>query len=370
MAIRYLTNIDLGTNELQYPVLHPLTSAPTAYTPREGQLYYNSVDDKVKVYNGSAWVSVGAVNSVTSGNTDTITIGGTSADPTISANTGLIDSTAATLVTGATVYSYITGLDLVYSVNGSTSTFITVTNTGTDTNPIITAALSATGAPDNTKYLRGDNTWAAITGIYSWKLGSGLATTETILNNDTVNIVGTTNEIETTLSGKDIVIGLPSDVSIANDLIVGGDLTVNGTVTTVNTETINLADNIILLNSNATGSATESAGIEVERGTDPNRSLIWNELENRWELQANDGGYYPIAYVTGADSYATSIGGLTSSVVTHNLNTRDVDVQLYDVTTYETIIADVVRTTVNTLTVSFNTAPASGSIRVLVKKIG
>lgn len=369
MAVRYLTNIDLGTNELQYPVLHPLTSAPTAYTPREGQMYYNSVDNKVKVYNGSAWVSVGAVNSVTSGDTNTITIGGTAADPTISANTGLITSTAATLVTGATVYNYITGLDLVYSVNGSTSTFITVTNTGTDTNPIITAALSASGTPDNTKYLRGDNTWAAITGIYSWNLGVGTATTETILNSDTVNVVGTANEIETTLSGKDIVIGLPSDVSITNNLIVGGNLTVNGTVTTVNTETINLADNIILLNSNAVGTPTENAGIEVERGSDDNVSLIWNEANDRWELQANDGNYYAIEYNTGATSYATSIGGSTSTVITHNLNTRDVDVQLYDNTTYETVITDVVRTSVNTITVSFNTAPAAGSIRVLIKKI-
>lgn len=369
MAIRYLTNIDLGTNELQYPVLHSLTSAPTAYTAREGQLYYNSVDNKVKVYNGSVWVSVGAVNSVTSGNTDTITIGGTAADPTISANTGGVSATQDTLVTGATVYNYILGLDLVYSVGVSSSTFINVTNTGTDTNPVITAALSATGTADNTKYLRGDNTWAAITGIYSWDLGVGGATTETILNTNVVRFLGTTNEIETTLSGKDVVIGLPSDVQIANNLTVGGNLTVNGTVTTVNTETINLADNIILLNSNATGTATESAGIEVERGTDPNRSLIWNEANDRWELQANDGSYYPIEYTSEASSYVASIGGATSIVVTHNLNTRDVDVQLYDNTTYETIISDVVRTTVNTITVSFNTAPSAGSIRVLIKKI-
>lgn len=370
MAIRYLTSIDLGTNELQYPVLHPLTSAPTTYTAVEGQLYYNSVDNKVKVYNGSAWVSVGAVNSVTSGNTDTITIGGTAADPTISANTGGISSIADTLVTGATVYNYVAGLGLVYSVDGSNTTFINVTNTGTNSDPIITATLSATGTPDSTKYLRGDNTWSAISGIYSWTLSDQDGATVNIPNGTTVSINGTNNQIFTSRSGTDIVIGLPNDVSITNDLIVGGNLTVNGTTTTVNTETINLADNIILLNSNATGSATESAGIEVERGTDPNRSLIWNETNDRWEIQANDGNYYPISYVTGADSYATSIGGSTSITVTHNLNTRDVDVQLYDNTTYETVITDVVRTTVNTLTVSFNTAPSAGSIRVLVKKIG
>ena len=38
------------------------------------------------------------------------------------------------------------------------------------------------------------------------------------------------------------------------DLTVNGDLTVAGTTTTLNTETIQLADNTIVLNSNATGS--------------------------------------------------------------------------------------------------------------------
>jgi len=38
--------------------------------------------------------------------------------------------------------------------------------------------------------------------------------------------------------------------------------------TTINTETINLADNIITLNSNfTTGTPTENAGIEVRRGS-------------------------------------------------------------------------------------------------------
>jgi hypothetical protein len=211
---------------------------------------------------------------------------------------------------------------------------------------------------------------------YGISIGAGGANTSTIVltgsdsSSDSVTISGTANEIEVTESGDTITVGLPNDVTVAGALVVGGNLTVNGTVTTVNTETINLADNIILLNSNATGTATESAGIEVERGSEDNRSLIWNETNNRWELQANDGNYYPIGYVAGPDSYAISIGGATSITVTHNLNTRDVDVQLYDNATYETVIADVVRATVNTLTVSFNTAPSAASIRVLVKKIG
>jgi hypothetical protein len=71
-------------------------------------------------------------------------------------------------------------------------------------------------------------------------------------------------------------------------LTINGNLTVSGTTTTVNTETINLADNIVTLNSNETGTPSQNAGIEVERGTSTNRSLIWNESTDQWEF-TNDG---------------------------------------------------------------------------------
>ena len=69
-------------------------------------------------------------------------------------------------------------------------------------------------------------------------------------------------------------------------------------------------------------------------------------------------------------TYAVSIGDgtATSYVVTHNLNTRDVMVQLYDNSTYDTVYAEVVRTSVNTLTIKTSSAVASNDIRVLVSK--
>ena len=70
--------------------------------------------------------------------------------------------------------------------------------------------------------------------------------------------------------------------------------------------------------------------------------------------------------------YVTSIGNAsaTSYTVTHNLNSKDVMVQLYDVSSDDTVIADVVRTSVDVITVDFSTAPATNDIRVLVQKIG
>ena len=69
-----------------------------------------------------------------------------------------------------------------------------------------------------------------------------------------------------------------------NDAIVNGNLTVNGTTTTVNTETLNLADNQIVLNSNETGTPTQNGGIEIERGTDTNKTLVWDETDDKWTV--------------------------------------------------------------------------------------
>ena len=72
--------------------------------------------------------------------------------------------------------------------------------------------------------------------------------------------------------------------------------------------------------------------------------------------------------IQGNNGYATTItawGGTT----THNLGTFDVNVQLYDNTTKETIYADIDRTTTNAIVVDGNGAVPTGGVRVLVSKI-
>jgi hypothetical protein len=59
-------------------------------------------------------------------------------------------------------------------------------------------------------------------------------------------------------------------------------------------------------------------------------------------------------------------GTNTSFAVTHDLGTRDVEVQVYDNATYETVEVDVVRTDSNNVTVSFTVAPANNAYRVVV----
>jgi len=82
------------------------------------------------------------------------------------------------------------------------------------------------------------------------------------LLSDSLAIDGTTNEIETSISGDTVVIGLPNDVEIGNNLTVGGNLTVNGTTTSVNSTVITLDDPVIMLADN-TSSATSDG---IDRG--------------------------------------------------------------------------------------------------------
>ena len=104
-----------------------------------------------------------------------------------------------------------------------------------------------------------------------------------------------------TSSTGDIAIGqaveTTSNVQF-NNVVVDGNLTVNGTQTILNTETLTVDDNLIVLNNNATGSATENAGIEVERGDDTNVLLRWNESSNIWQFTNDGSTYYPVATST------------------------------------------------------------------------
>ena len=116
----------------------------------------------------------------------------------------------------------------------------------------------------------------------------GLSISSGELNIDSANVKGMfSGGTGVTYNDGVISIGQPvattSDVTF-NDVIISGDLTVSGTQTTVNTETILLADNVIVVNSNATGSPTENGGIEVERGDATNKTLIWNETDDKWTV--------------------------------------------------------------------------------------
>ena len=118
----------------------------------------------------------------------------------------------------------------------------------------------------------------------------------------------------------------------AGNLIIGGNLTVNGTTTTFNTENVLVEDNIITLNSTVTGTPSTDSGIEIERGTSSNVSLLWNETSEEWTLTNDGTNYYPVSTQNGYtyDSVITirSYDGITDGSI--NLEAYQNKIQLND----------------------------------------
>ena len=103
----------------------------------------------------------------------------------------------------------------------------------------------------------------------------------------------------------------------ATGVTVAGNLTVSGATTTVESNTISLADNIITLNSDASGAASQNAGVEVERGDDTNVALRWNEGTDKWTFTNDGATYLPMAVSTtdlaeGTNLYYTDTRARTS----------------------------------------------------------
>jgi len=84
----------------------------------------------------------------------------------------------------------------------------------------------------------------------------------------------------------------------SDDAIFNGNLTINGTQTVVNTETLTVDDNIIILNNNASGTPSENAGIQVNRGTSADVTLRWGESTDTWEFTNDGTTYYALSTST------------------------------------------------------------------------
>lgn len=92
--------------------------------------------------------------------------------------------------------------------------------------------------------------------------------------------------------------------TITGDTTVTGNLTVVGQTIYANTTTALIADNVLTLNAaiNQASAPTVNAGIEVDRGSSANVSLLWNETSDKWTFTNDGTTYYDIADAARLDS--------------------------------------------------------------------
>ena len=176
-------------------------------------------------------------------------------------------------------------------LNHSNHGNITVSKVG---NELRFSAASQYGDSDVQSYLSG-GTGVTLSSGGEFSIGQAVATTSNVTFNNVT--------VDGTLSSDDIT---ATTMTASGHVVVQGNLTVNGTTTTVNSNTVAIGDSIMVLNNDETGTPSENAGFEVERGTSTNVSLLWNEGTDYW--QANDGS--TTSKLLTAGNFAASFTGI------------------------------------------------------------
>ena len=103
------------------------------------------------------------------------------------------------------------------------------------------------------------------------------------------------------------------------NLTITGTLTVQGTTTTIESNTLTVGDNIIVLNNDVTGTPSQDAGIEIERGSSDNALIGWKEDGDIFEFKVGSsaGSIGTVANITASGNL--SVDG------TSNLDDTDID---------------------------------------------
>ena len=339
------TTIDLDNTAVTAGSYGSTTKIPTFTVDAQGRLTAASEADVATNLSIAGDTGTDTVNLLT----DTLTVaGGEGIDVAVTNNTVTISGEDASTTNKG-----------IASFNASDFT-VTSGEVSLNKDPVITLSGDVTGTGTMTNL--GDVTITTTVQPNSVALGTDTT------GDYVANIQGTANEVTvspTTGEGTTVTIGLPDDVSITNNLTVGGNLNVAGTINSVNTTQVNIVDNKINLNTDFIGIPLADAGIRVERGDGADVEILWNETNDIWTLTNNGTNYHAIARKYAAD--LANPDTLTSLVITHNLGSDDVTVQVFETAGSKALVeTDVERTSANTITLKFASAPASGAYRVVI----
>ena len=317
MAIKYLNSLDLNKNQLQNAVIQTASSDPSS--PVAGQIYYNTSDNVIKFYNGSAFVSAGGdLTAITSATTDQLTVANeTGPAPALTVVTGAVTNNGTALATGDQIYDFVT----------------------TGINARIQNVTNPSGAQDVATKAYVDS---VATGLLEYKGGYNASTNSPALTGGS-NIASDKGDTYTVTADGTFI----SEQVRIGDLIIVEEAISASSTPALSKFTI-VQSNVDL----ATAAATAGAAVKGISGYDSNNFSVSSGFVSLKKFSANIGD-----------------GSNTTYTVNHALGSRDVIVQLYDNSSYDTVFADVVRTDANNVAITFGAAPSTNDIRVLIQKI-
>lgn len=382
MARKFTVSLDLNKNELLNARLQNLSADPSL--PVAGQLYYNTTYKETRFYDGTQWIAGGATKYGLLSERPVPSKGGILYVATDNQTLYLDNGTAWVQISvnpqdlADAVQSLTDALDAhnnsitgVHGVSGDvvgTSDSQTLTNKVIGSGSRLGADFDADGYKINWVGDPVDNKDAANKEYVDTQIAASEASTA-------LTFFDVENETTVERDGNNVTIGLPDNVVLAGEItaasghIIGnlqvdGDVNIEGTLNAINRTEVNIDDNTIVLNTNFTGSPTTDAGITVNRGDEADVSITWDETNDLWTLTNNGTNYHSIAR-----KYAITIGdgSLTQFTIMHNLNTKDVTVQIFENnTSYAQVEADVEHTSENFVRINFASAPTSNEYRVVI----
>jgi len=305
MAVPFLHNIDLNENQLLNAKVHTDTTAPS--NPGTGSIWFDTTTNLLKIYRGGTWDNVyvntvapavgvahpssgDQITSFVSSGTVTLTnktidvdnntisnievdnfkasaiviesegIGSNDNDTTIPTSAAVVDYVASQITLEDLDFSGDSGTGSVdlnsqtLAITGDTGITTTASGQGLSIDLDDTAVTpgsygSSTAIPTFTVDQQGRLTAAGTASITTTlDIAADSGTDDGVrLGTDTLTISGTTNEIETSVSGDTITVGLPDNVTVGGNLIVSGNLTINGTTTDIDTTNLVVEDPLIKL---------------------------------------------------------------------------------------------------------------------------